>query len=111
MKYTDKEVCDQTRRNQPNFLDHGPFRVRYRNEMKDTFTQSVKEAVILDLRTAKVVAIFADPKNGEERTATEAMNVGWLLSQRELTGKETEAELSAPYARAVLYNYSKATNA
>jgi len=110
MKYTDEQVCAMTRKNQPNFLDHGPYRVRYRNDVKEAFTQG-KEAVILDIRTATVVAIFADPKNGEERTATEAMNVGWLLSQRELTGKETEAELSAPYARAVLYNYSKATNA
>ncbi len=105
MKYTDKEVCDQTRRNQPNFLDHGPFRVRYRNEMKDTFTQSVKEAVILDLRTAKVVAIFPNPQ-GEETTAMQAMNVGWHLCNQEHTESELNGELAAPYARAVLYNYS-----
>jgi hypothetical protein len=109
MKYTDEEICEQTRRNMPNFLDYGPYRVRYRNDYKEAFTQE-KEAVILGLRTATVVAIFADPKDGEERTAMEAMNVGWLLSQRELTGKETEVELSAPYRRAVLYNYSKAAN-
>lgn len=94
------------RKNQPNYLNHGPYRVRYINDAKDAFTHG-KEAVILDVRTATVVSIFPDPK-GEEDVARDGLNAGWLMCNAEHGKQDPECQIAVPYQRAVLYNYSKA---
>lgn len=106
MKYTDEQVCEMTRQSQPDFLKYGPFRVRYNNktvvDAQGNRHTSTPEAYILDIRTAKVMAVFPSPQ-GEQHCACDGMNMGWLIREQENGNSiSDDIELKAPYVRAAM---------
>lgn len=101
-----------TRKNQPNYLQAGPYRAWYEKErikLAHGNTQVViREVRIVDVRTAKVAAILGEHQQANEELVRDAMNAAWLLSD-EAKEIETPFELlGAPYRRAILHNYSEA---